>query len=215
MKNSILLLALCFAILSCSKEDNITEEINAEESAISETGLFKEFVYEGISYIVEIDENGDVIENGLDKKLLIAISSSNVVEVGSESTLYLFDDINEMDSFIIKQSLIKNSENKQMKSSGVAKSTGYQHEYFKGFPLGGTGNFAYPSLRPHGFNDLISSCIITNYSSLGYLAQYWEHDGYQGRVYSVILNPGEIKSIVNMRSVGLHDKVSSMVGRYL
>ncbi|MDH7444326.1 hypothetical protein [Aquimarina sp. 2201CG14-23] len=210
MKKVSLLIALCLTIFSCSKEGIITEE-----ELVLENVLTKTFVYESNEYTVQFNGDGEPVESGVSEKLLRAISSSNVVEIGNEDIFYLFDDINEMNTFIQEKTATFAIEGDMSKVAGIARSTGYQHENYLGFPLGGSGNFAYPSLRPHGFNDLISSCIVTNQSSRAYLAQYFEHDNYRGRVYNVVLSPGQVKAVPNMRSVGLHDKVSSMIGRYL
>ncbi|GAA4275617.1 hypothetical protein [Aquimarina mytili] len=211
MKKVFTLIILSLVMFSCSKDDIAQEETTAVELTESKT-----IVYKGISYTVQLDQHGEIDKTDLNQDLIKAISSSHVVELSEENTIYLYDQIDEVNSLITaKTSSLSNKSGVSYQKSGVAQSTGYQHEYYRGFPLGGTGNFAYPSLRPHGFNDLISSAIVTNYSARGYLAQYFEHDNYQGRIYTLILAPGEIKYNPNLRSVGMHDKTSSMVGRYL
>ncbi|MEW7290165.1 hypothetical protein [Aquimarina sp. 2304DJ70-9] len=211
MKKVFTLIILSLVMFSCSKEDIAIEEATAVELTESKT-----IVYKGISYTVQINQQGEIDKTGLNEDLIKAISSSHVVELSDENTMYLYDQIAEVNTLIkAKTSSLSSKSGVVNEKSGVAKSTGYQHENYRGFPLGGTGNFAYPSLRPHGFNDLISSAIVTNFSAGGYLAQYFEHDNYRGRIYTLILAPGEVKYNPNLRSVGMHDKTSSMVGRYL
>jgi len=210
MKKVPLLIVLCLAIFACNKEEIITEEELAIENLLTKT-----FIYENETHTIQFNVDGDPVETSSNKRVLDAVLSSNVVEIGEESLLYLFDDLNEMNMFISEKVASFSVESDESKAAGIASSTGYQHENYLGFPLGGSNDFAYPSLRPYGFNDLISSCIVTNQSARAYLAQYFEHDNYRGRVFSVVLAPGEVRAVRNMRSVGLHDKVSSMIGRYL
>jgi len=120
-----------------------------------------------------------------------------------------------MNEFVSEKAASFGISNNQSKVTGRAGSTGYQHETFQGFPLGGTNNFSFPSLRPHGFDNLISSCLVFNNSSATYLAQYFEHENFQGRVFTAVLSPGGVRTVPDMRSVGLHDRVSSMLGRFL
>ena len=209
MKKLALLICLSLTFFACTKDEVTSEEV------VLENVLFKTFVYQNSEYTIQVNENGDPVDANIDDRILEAIVTSNIVEIDDQNISYLFDDLDKMNEFISERVAAFEIKSDNSKMSGNAGSTGYQHETFQGFPLGGTNNFRFPSLRPHGFDNLISSCLIFNNSSRPYLAQYFEHENYQGRVFSVILSPGGLRVVTDMRSVGLHDRVSSMLGQFL
>ncbi len=202
----LFLVATLGVFTSCEKEDVIAEEnltIDAKDSV--------RFIYKDKTHLFQLDADGNLDESSIGESFLEVINKGYILELDETNTVYLFDQESEMNVFISENyTSVESSSNK-----GVATCTTYQHWYYGGFPLAGSGNFSYPSLRPHGFNDIISSAIITNYSSQGYLVRFYKHDNYQGSFYTKIVNPNTVGSIPNFRLYGLNDEISSITGQYL
>lgn len=213
MKRVFFFITLCFFAFSCTNDEILKEETLSSDTSPSFT---KTLIYQDNTYTVTINNDGSIDNTNLDDNIISAITSSNAVEISDQNAIYLFDQKAKMEIFIEQNiSSIVSKESTDFSKAGAATSRAFQHSHYRGPSVDGIGNFAYPSLRPYGFNDHTSSVFITNYSSRGYIAQFFEHDNYGGRVYSIIVNPNSVEYRVNFALLGFNDKTSSITGRYL
>lgn len=205
MKKFSLLMIFSLILFSCTKEDITTPEETAKDS-------FK-ISYKGNLHPVEVDKDGNWDKSNLDTDISEALRNGHTLEIQKENTVYLFDRKDEVDT-MISRLYSSTTDSKAGKSTGTATCTSYKHKNFGGISISGTNNFSYPNLKWQGFNDIISSAIITNYTSRAYLVQFFKHDNYGGSSHSVIIDPvvQSVATISNFRTIGLNDEVTSIKG---
>jgi len=176
-------------------------------------------VYEGNATCVAIDKKGKINTSQLSKELLAAFENSHLVTYNDD--LYIFSTTEEIDMFVdqLEKEYQTNrlNQTKAIADEGVVQFTVFEHSFYAGDSLSRTGNFSVPDLKPFGFNDNISSALISNRSDRFYLIQFFEHKNYKGIGRSSILGPGKTfkKERFFNADNGLNDEISSMKGRYL
>ncbi|MDY8137812.1 hypothetical protein [Aquimarina sp. 2201CG5-10] len=205
MKKLSLIFVFSLILFSCSKE----------EATVGEEALVDSFAltYKGNLYTVQLDENGNVNTSSLDTEISEVINRGYTLEIPKEDMIYLFDSEDEM-NVLISEKYPTSSDTNINRSSGTATCISYKHKNYDGISISGSNNFSYPNLKWQGFNDIISSAIITNYTSRAYLVQFYKHDYFSGSSHSVIIDPvvQSVITISNFRVIGLNDEVTSIRG---
>lgn len=234
MKKISVLLVLCLIAFSCSKEESVINETNAESNSNSEQELvllegneqdrksipvpippptFGSITYKGNVYAFNFDE-GILDKALLSDDVIKAMTTSHVVKIGGNNEIYLFDEEIEVDQFLESyEPLVKpiKGSNTIMEKAGASRVYMFQHSHFRGDFRYGNNVFSVSELRNHGFHDRISSIIVVNNTNYNHVARYYEHANYGGRIFITRTPPNSCSYIWNLSGFfNFNDIISSV-----